>query len=285
VAWFDRLVEKALGGRRMAARNLAGLEYPRVEVPLRRGGRGLADLTIALLTDLHIGCAMGEGELCRICADLARVRPDLVCLAGDLINTREREVLALRRPLALLDPPLGIYAVPGNHDHFFGSGIDLWRAFLAGEGVQVLDNEGVRLERGGDTLWLAGVDDLTEGEPDLAAALAGAGEEEPVVLLSHHPDFFFEAAAVGVELTLSGHTHGGQINLGGCRPLRHTRFGWWQGLFEEVGCRLYVSRGVGTTLLPLRLAAPPEIPLLTLRPGSPPGPPPAGRWAPGRGSS
>jgi predicted MPP superfamily phosphohydrolase len=250
----------------MATRNLAALELPRVEVPLRRGGPGLAGLTIALLTDLHIGCAMGEGELQALCTRLAGIGPDLVCLAGDLINTREREIRALARPLARLDPPLGIYAVPGNHDHFYGRGIARWGATLEEQGVRVLANRGVRLERGGDTLWLAGVDDLTEGEPDLAAALEGSDPAEPVVLLSHHPDFFFEAAAVAVELTLAGHTHGGQVNLGRFRPFRHTRFGWWQGMFEEVGCRLYVSRGVGTTLLPLRIAAPPEVPLLTLRP-------------------
>jgi predicted MPP superfamily phosphohydrolase len=238
------------------------LELSRVEIRLRRGGPDLAGLTVALITDLHIGCNMGVPDLVRIFERVAEAQPDMVCLAGDLINSRDREVLALREPLARIRPPLGIYAVPGNHDHFFGLDVGLWRAFLGDLGVTVLLNQGHRVHRGGATLWVAGVDDLTEGRPDLAAALAGVGEEEPVLLLSHHPDFFFEAAAVDVDLTLAGHTHGGQVNLLGRPPLRHTRFGWWQGHFTEEMAQLYVSRGVGVTLLPIRIGAPPEIPLL-----------------------
>jgi predicted MPP superfamily phosphohydrolase len=128
--------------------------------------------------------------------------------------------------------------------------------------VRVLTNVGVRLQRDGATLWLCGVDDLTEGEPDLRAALHGREEGEPAVLLSHHPDFFFEAAAADVDLTLSGHTHGGQIRIGGWAPLHHSRLGYQKGWYEMEGCRLYVGRGVGVTLLPLRIGAPPEIPML-----------------------
>jgi predicted MPP superfamily phosphohydrolase len=86
-----------------------------------------------------------------------------------------------------------------------------------------------------------------------------------VLLLSHHPDFFFEAAAADIELTLSGHTHGGQITFFGKTPLRHSAFGYWRGLFEEQGAHLYVSRGVGVTFLPLRIGASPEIPILRLK--------------------
>src|SRR5690606_37028107 len=163
----------------------------------------------------------------------------------------------------LLRPKHGVYAVPGNHDHFFGRGIAPWHAFLRDHGVHVLCNAGVRIERDGAGLWLCGVDDLTEATPDLPAALAGWNGTDPVVLLSHHPDFFFEAAAAGVDLTLSGHTHGGQVVLFG-KCIEHSRFGWRQGLFEEDGRRLYVSRGVGSTVLPLRINAPPEVPVVRL---------------------
>jgi predicted MPP superfamily phosphohydrolase len=132
-------------------------------------------------------------------------------------------------------------------------------------GVQVLLNRGCRVQHGDGSLWLCGVDDLTEGAPDLAAALHGRRCGEPAVLLSHHPDFFFEAAAVDVDLQLSGHTHGGQIRIGGWAPIHHSRFGYERGWFSENGCRLYVGRGVGATFLPLRIDAPPEIPLVTLR--------------------
>jgi predicted MPP superfamily phosphohydrolase len=109
------------------------------------------------------------------------------------------------------------------------------------------------------------VDDLTEGTPDLRAALRGRRQDETAVLVSHHPDFFFEACAVDVDLQLSGHTHGGQIRVGGKAPLHHSRFGYDQGWFREADSRLYVGRGVGVTLLPVRVDAPPEVPIVTLR--------------------
>ena len=116
----------------------------------------------------------------------------------------------------------------------------------------------------GASLWVAGVDDLTEGEPRLTHALDGRHPDEPVLLLSHHPDYFFESSQMDVDLTLSGHTHGGQIVLFGMTAIRHSSLGYHQGLFERQGCRLYVGRGVGVTVLPLRIGAPPEIPLLRL---------------------
>jgi predicted MPP superfamily phosphohydrolase len=112
------------------------------------------------------------------------------------------------------------------------------------------------------------VDDATEGRPDLSRALQGSREDEPVVLLSHHPDLFDAAAAAGVDLTLAGHTHGGQIAPVG-RALRHTRSGYWAGRFESRHAQLYVGRGVGVSLLPLRIGAPGEVPILRLTRAAP----------------
>jgi predicted MPP superfamily phosphohydrolase len=264
MASVNRALDRLPPGRWLHAAAQRRLELHGVDVHLRRGGAGLDDLSIAFLSDLHAGSCMDEDDLARLFELVARHEPDLVCLGGDLINTREREILLYRRPLRLLRPPLGVHAVPGNHDHFYGD-VSLWSAFLREEGVNVLINRGCRLERGGSALWLAGVDDLTEASPDLAAALAGWNGQDPVVLLSHHPDFFFEAAAVDVDLVLSGHTHGGQVKLFGTIPLKHSKFGYWEGHFREGRGQLYVSRGVGVTFLPLRIGAPPEIPIVRLR--------------------
>ena len=263
-AAINRALDGAPIGRWLHRCAQRDLEVSEFDLPIAGGGPALHGVRIALITDVHAGSFMSEADLCGIFARVAALAPDLVCLGGDLINTREREILLLREPLALLRPPLGVYAVPGNHDHFYGSDIGLWESFLREQGVRVLINSGTRVHRGADSLWIAGVDDLTEGFPDLAAALAGRAADEPVILLSHHPDFFFEAAAAGIQLTLSGHTHGGQIKLFGKTPLRHSAFGWQEGLFEEEGARLYVSRGVGVTFLPLRIGSKPEIPLLRL---------------------
>ena len=112
---------------------------------------------------------------------------------------------------------------------------------------------------------MAGVDDLEEGRPDLAAALAGRRAHEPIVLLSHHPDFFPYAAEVGVDLQLSGHTHGGQICPFGRAIISHSHEGFVAGWFQRESSRLYVSRGVGATLLPMRWNCDPEIAFVRLR--------------------
>lgn len=263
-ASLNRVLDLLPPGRILHRLIRRGLEWSEVDIPLRRGARGLHGLRIAFLSDLHAGSYLSENDLVQIFGEVNLRKPDLVCLGGDLINTRESEILMFEKPLQALDPPLGVFAVPGNHDYFYGRGIGYWQDFLEEQGVAVLVNRGVRIEHNSAGLWLAGVDDLTEGKPELEAALAGSRADEPVLLLSHHPDFFFEASAVGVELTLSGHTHGGQIRLGNWAPINHSKFGYLEGLFELEGSQLYVSRGVGVTLLPLRLGAPAEIPLLTL---------------------
>ena len=247
------------------------IRVTRVEVALARAGAGLDGLRIVFLSDVHAGCFAGERELHRIFASIAELEPDLVCLGGDLVDTRPEEMLLYRGPLARLAPPLGVFAVPGNHEYDAESDLKLFHDVLSEAGVRVLLNEGQRLEHRGHTLWLAGVDDLSCGRPDIGAALEGAREEEPVILLAHHPDFFHESASVGVDLTLSGHTHGGQILLLGRTPCRHSVLGYWSGHFHDGGAQLYVSRGAGVTLLPFRLGAPAELPLLEIRSSSPAG--------------
>lgn len=265
MAAINRFVDRLPPGRWLHARALRDLEVTELEAPISRGHAGLDGLKIAFLSDVHAGSFMNEGDLCGIFETVASHEPDLVCLGGDLINTRDREILLYREPLRRIAPPLGVFAVPGNHDHFYGKDLGIWQAFLESQGVQVLVNRGVRVERGEASLWVAGVDDLTEGDPWLADALQGHRDEEPVLLLTHHPDFFFEAAAAGVDLTLAGHTHGGQVKIVDWIPLKHSLFDYHAGEFVEEGARLYVSRGVGVTFLPLRVGAPPEIVVARLR--------------------
>ena len=263
-AAVNRTLDALPPGRWLHARIRRALQMPELGLTLPNAP-ALDGMRIAFVSDVHAGSFMSERDLTAVFERVAQAQPDLVLFGGDLVNTRERELLLFRRPLSVLRPPLGMFAVPGNHDHFWGPDVGLWTSFLRDNGVEVLLNRGHRIQRGDGSLWLCGVDDLTEGEPDIEGALAGRRAGEPTVLLSHHPDFFFEAAANGVELTLSGHTHGGQIRIAGRAPIHHSRFGYEQGWFEEDGCRLYVGRGVGVTVLPIRIDAPPEIPIVTLR--------------------
>jgi predicted MPP superfamily phosphohydrolase len=156
--------------------------------------------------------------------------------------------------------------VPGNHDRGVEPDLRLWRGALEAHGVRVLVNDGVRIEEDGGRLWLAGADDLGLGRPDLGRALAGCRPDEPILLMTHQPDLFVEATHAGVDLTVAGHTHGGQIVIAGFAPwLRnHSRLGWYRGHYRAEGAQLYVGRGVGATFLPVRIGAPPEIPILTL---------------------
>jgi predicted MPP superfamily phosphohydrolase len=261
-----------------------GLVFSRAEIVLSRVGEALDGLRVAFLSDLHAGAFLRESDLCRVFERLARLEPELVLLGGDLVDSSPEDVLELRRPLELLEPPLGIYAVPGNHDYFAEQDLVIWRGVLASSGVRVLENQGQRVKRGPAGLWLAGVEDLDLGRPDLAGALLGCAEEEPILLISHQPDMFHEAAYVGVDLQLSGHTHGGQVCLLGQAPWvrSHTRLGYRGGLFEADGAQLYVGRGAGMTLLPVRIGAPAEVCLIELR-GADPEPEP--RAHPAEGSS
>jgi predicted MPP superfamily phosphohydrolase len=252
-------------GRLWRSRLVDEVELSRFELGLARGGDALDGLRVAFLSDLHAGNVLEADDLEVVFERVACERPDLLLLGGDLVNSAWREVRLYERALARVAPPLGMFAVPGNHEYYRAGDRDPWEAWLSDHGVEVLLNRGRRVERAGASLWIAGVDDLTEGRPDVAAALLGRRDGEPAVLLSHHPDEFVAAAAADVELTLSGHTHGGQIRIAGWSPLHHSRLGYERGMYERGPSRLIVSRGVGVTALPFRIGATPEIVLVTLR--------------------
>lgn len=152
----------------------------------------------------------------------------------------------------------------GNHDHWTDAPLitDLFRA----EGIRVLVNEGMRFELNGASFWLAGVDDTMVGLEDLPLALAGSRRDEMKLLLAHNPVILRRAARAGVDLVLSGHTHGGQVTWrsersASGRPRRRLL----RGLGRQGETQIYVTRGLGTVVLPIRYGCPPEVSLLELR--------------------
>jgi uncharacterized protein len=231
-------------------------------------------LTVAAISDVHAGSLyVGADKLDRL-ADLTNAaNPDLVVLLGDYVSHRRPrggvespEVLARR--LARMRAPLGVVAVLGNHDNWMG-GPRFRRAF-EGAGIRVLDNEVLRIERHGQPLWLAGIADALTGNPRVAATLALVPKGEPVVALTHNPDLFDHEIPDRVQLTLAGHTHGGQVRLPfvGCLVVP-SAYGqrYVQGTVVEGRRVLFVTPGVGTSVLPVRFGVPPEISLLTLTAG------------------
>lgn len=230
----------------------------------------LSGLRVGVISDLHAGGPHVDADrVGRVVSEMNRHAPDVVALLGDFVDPE----VALGEPIAPeavagrlgpLQAPLGVFAVLGNHDWVHGG--ERTSAALRAAGITVLEDEAVRLAARGGDLWIAGVGDLRERDPDLDAALAAVPEEAPVLLLAHDPDLFPQVPE-RVALTLSGHTHGGQVDL----PLlrRRTipsRFGdrYAGGHVEEDGRHLYVSRGIGSAYLPVRFRVPPEIAVLVL---------------------
>jgi uncharacterized protein len=241
--------------------NSRALELPRW--PDRLDG-----LRVAVIADLHTGAPhVSLSKVERVVTRVNSEKPDLVALLGDYVDPRVTgatpvPIVAVASALGRLRAPLGVVAVLGNHDWVEG-GREMASA-LRDAGVTVLENEAASVGRG---LWVAGVADAGKRKPDLAAALAAPPADAPVLLLSHNPDVFPEVPR-RVSLTLSGHTHGAQVDLPLVRDrVTPSRFGarYAGGVFEERDRVLFVSRGVGTSRLPVRLGAPPEVALLELK--------------------
>ncbi len=264
---FVTPIERTPPGRWIRSALRRACRMREMPIELARGRPELDGLRIAMLSDLHVGFFFSAEEFAALAERVSAWSPDLICLVGDLVDHEPEQIAMLRAGLARLRARDAVVAVPGNHEYAAERELKRFREAIEEAGAVPLWNRNLRIRRGAASLLVAGVDDLTGGDPDLAAALAGLDPEEPALLLSHHPDVFVEAAHVGVDLTLSGHTHGGQITwFGRARPsVHHTRYGYWHGLHERGGAKLLVGRGVGVCLLPVRVAAPAEVLLIELR--------------------
>jgi uncharacterized protein len=228
---------------------------------------GLEGLRIALLTDLHLGEGTPASLVRRACRMAMAERPHLIAVTGDLAGDHAPGFARALRALGELEAPLGVYAVPGNHDHFVG--IDAFHRQVAADPVieDLTNRFVVRTLRGG-RVCIAGVDDLGEGRPALAG-LPPVEQRDFTVLLAHNPDQADRArtAHEGVDLVLSGHLHGGQVRLPGIGALRRPSGQSDRhdtGLEPAAGARVYTSRGVGTVRLPVRFLCRPEVAVLRL---------------------
>lgn len=221
----------------------------------------LDGLRIGQISDLHLGHPFSAENCTWAVERVRREAPDLIALTGDFVSYA-RAIDLLPRILAPLTAPLGVFAVPGNHDHW--EGLDEIRAQLEPVGVQFLINRGLVAGPAG-ALYVAGIDDIWNGQPDLAAALAGRPAGAFTLLLAHAPDIADEAAARGVHVLLSGHTHGGHLRLPFLGAFCLPRHGWLYAVgHEHVGSmQLFVSRGIAG--VPLRLGCRPEASIITLR--------------------
>jgi uncharacterized protein len=259
------------GAAALAFRAATGpAEISEVAVRLERLPPALSGLTIAQLSDLHVGPTIGERDVRRAVDQTNALRPDVIAITGDLVDGSVRDLGRAISHLARLRARYGVYFVTGNHEYY--SGVEEWLEELPRLGVRVLRNERVTVGDAGASIDLAGVDDWSAArmngghESDLRSALAGRDPERGLVLLAHQPRGIAEAVQAGVELQLSGHTHGGQIvpfNLvvAAAQP-------YVKGLHRHVegdrAGQIFVSRGTGYWGPPLRLGSPPEIARIVL---------------------
>ncbi|MFH8717409.1 metallophosphoesterase [Streptomyces zaomyceticus] len=241
----------------------------RLDVPLPRLGAGLDGTRVVLITDTHYGPLDRARWSARVCETVNTLEADLVCHTGDIADGTAARRRAQAAPLGTVRATRARVYVTGNHEYY--SEAQDWVDLMDELGWEPLRNRHLMLERGGDTLVVAGVDDVTAEasglaghRAHLAGALHGADPDLPVLLLAHQPKFIDRAAAQGIDLQLSGHTHGGQI-----WPFHHlVRLDQpaLAGLSRH-GTRtlLYTSRGTGFWGPPFRVFAPSEITLLVLR--------------------
>jgi predicted MPP superfamily phosphohydrolase len=240
-----------------------------VEVTLPRLPKALDGFTIVQLTDIHVGGqTLHRKFIEEMVATTNALAPDVVAITGDLVDGSVAELRDQVAPLADLKSRAGVYFVTGNHEYY--AGVNEWMAHLPTLGVRVLRNERVAIGDGTHTFDLAGVDDWSARGvpghgPDLPRAVAGRDPARELVLLAHQPRAVHEAAALGVGLQLSGHTHGGQIWPWSYAVLLQQPY--VAGLARLQGTQLYVSRGTGSWGPPMRLGAPAEITRIKLRAG------------------
>lgn len=250
------------GTRRLVVRPL-DVSFP--DLP-----RGLEGMRIVQLSDLHVGPHTSRRHLERIVEAVRSAQPDLIALTGDQVDDYARDVEPLGRAFGGLRAPLGVVAIPGNHDVY--AGWEPVRRGMEGLGWRVLVNEAVPLERDGARFWLAGTGDPAGGRPgdhpvapDVARTLAAVPPDAFTIALAHNPVLWPQLAERGVGLTLSGHTHHGQLSI--------PRLGWSvasvfldlaMGVYRRGRSVLYINPGTNFWGIPLRIGALPEVTVVTL---------------------
>jgi predicted MPP superfamily phosphohydrolase len=267
---------KIVGGAALTGMGLSALDALAIEpdwlqvnrpvIRIPRLPAAWEGVSVAHITDVHLDSRFGPRLLRKVVDVINSAAPDIVVMTGDYGIRSRLLARGKLKSLSQIRAPQSKFAVLGNHDYETDPAAVC--ALLRAAGFEVLMNSHRMLLRGESRLCVAGVPDPWEDKPSVADALAGAAEEPPRILLCHNPDYAEEMPrSPRVDLMLSGHTHGGQVNLPffgpPFLPIRHRKYA--SGLVQGPCCPVYASRGLGTVGPPVRFNCRPELPLLTLR--------------------
>lgn len=252
-----------VGSRRLVIR---AIELTHPKLPARLDG-----LRVVQLSDLHVGPHTSRGQLARIAEATRRADAHIIAYTGDQVDDHPADVDAFASAFGQLTAPLGVYAIPGNHDIYAG-----WpdvRRRLEAIGIRVLVNESVLLAHNGDVFYLAGTGDPAAGQmrtaagaPDVERTMQGVPPEAFCLVLAHNPALFPALSARGADIVLSGHTHHGQFSIPSRNwSLASVFLDYAMGTYSRDGALLYISPGTNFWGIPFRIGALPEVTVITLR--------------------
>ncbi len=250
---------------RYAINEANSLSLEKINIKIKRLPKKLDGFRLIHLSDIHHSPFTNLEHIIRTVKISNRLKPDMFVLTGDYVSHETNYIEPVAKVLGELKSEFGTFACLGNHDHWTDPEMvtDSFRV----AGMTVLVNEGLRFEARGASFWLAGVDDHLVGKTDLPASLKGSFADEMKLLLAHNPVIFRQAVKAKIDLVLSGHTHGGQVKIRDEEKRILPRRKLTNGLHERKDTQIYITRGIGTVVLPIRYQCPPEISLIELRCG------------------
>jgi predicted MPP superfamily phosphohydrolase len=247
---------------RSALNEANSLTIDKTQIRLKRLPKNLEGFRLVHLSDVHHSPFTSLEHITRAVEISNSLEPDMFFLTGDFVSHETEYIAPVAKVLGKLESEFGTFACLGNHDHWTDA--ELVTNHLREANIKVLINEGFRFTARDSSFWLCGVDDYMVGETDLRAALRGSFPDEMKLLLAHNPKILYRAASARIDLMLSGHTHGGQIKLRDEEKRILPRRKFASGLYRRKETQVYITRGIGTVVLPMRYGCPPEISLIEL---------------------
>jgi predicted MPP superfamily phosphohydrolase len=248
---------------RYAINEANSLSLEKIEIKLKRLPKKLDGFRIVHLSDIHHSPFTNLEHISRAVQVSNHLKPEMFVLTGDYVSHETEYIAPVAKVLGKLESEFGTFACLGNHDHWTDA--DAVTESFRRENINVLINEGFRLTVRESSFWLAGVDDYMVGKTDVPASMRGSFPDEMKVLLAHNPVIIRQAAKFGVDLMFSGHTHGGQVKVRDAKKRIFSKRKLSSGLHRRKNTQIYITRGIGTVVLPVRYQCPPEISLIELQ--------------------